>query len=217
MGITVSGRFAAVTNYREKSRDKGQGTSDKGKTIGTSIQSNHESRGILVRDFLMGEMAPEEYACEVLSRGYRYGGFNLLLKDRDSFCYCSNRSPDPLPVKPGIHGLSNHLLDTPWPKVRTGMEGLKRLLGRGDTIDPGQLFPVLDSKTVAPDEELPDTGYGVELERMLSSPFIVSPVYGTRSSTVMLVDNVGKVTFVERNFAGPDDPGEESISSFSLT
>jgi len=214
MGITLSGRFAAVTNYREKNKDKRQETSDKGKISGTSIQSSHESRGVLVRDFLTGKMAPEQYAKDIIAQGDSYGGFNLLLKDADSFWYCSNRSPDPLLVLPGVHGLSNHLLDTPWPKVRKGKESLAHLLEKDP--EPGLLFPVLQDRNIASDDQLPDTGYGIELERMLSSTFIVSPEYGTRSSTIMLVDHDGEVTFVERNFAGPDDPGEESKSSFSL-
>jgi uncharacterized protein with NRDE domain len=201
MGITLSGRFAAVTNYRQK----------------TDGGAEHRSRGIMVRDFLTGEMSPLQYATDLLTERDSYGGFNLLLKDASSFWYCSNRSPDPLPIQQGVHGLSNHLLDTQWLKVKMGKEGLRQLLEKGLEVDPGLLFHVLKDRTVASDGQLPDTGYGIELERMLSSTFIVSPEYGTRSSTVMLVGNDGNVTFVERNFSGPDDPGEESRHTFSLS
>ncbi len=201
MGITLSGRFAAVTNYRQK----------------TDGGAEHRSRGIMVRDFLTGEMSPLQYATDLLTERDSYGGFNLLLKDASSFWYCSNRSPDPLPVQPGVHGLSNHLLDTQWPKVKMGKEGLGQLIGEEIELDPELLFPVLLDRTGASDDQLPDTGFGIELERMLSTTFIVSPEYGTRSSTVMLVDIDGNVTFVERNFSGPDDPGEESRHTFSLS
>jgi uncharacterized protein with NRDE domain len=225
MGITLSGRFAAVTNYREKGREEAlrpssgqaEGRWQKGKSQTAESSSNHFSRGIMVRDFLTGEMSPLQYATDLLTERDSYGGFNLLLKDASSFWYCSNRSPDPLPVQPGVHGLSNHLLDTQWPKVKMGKEGLGKLLEKGLEVDPGLLFHVLQDRTIASDGQLPDTGFGIELERMLSTIFIVSPEYGTRSSTVMLIDIDSNVTFVERNFSGPDDPGEESRHSFSLS
>jgi uncharacterized protein with NRDE domain len=221
MGITLAGRFAAVTNYREKSREtsreEAEGRRQEGGIQKAGSSSDHLSRGIMVRDFLTGEMKPQQYVTDILAKKHNYGGFNLLVKDSDSFWYCSNRSPDPLAVLPGVHGLSNHLLDTPWPKVRKGKEGLEQLLGEDIELDPELLFPVLLDRTGATDGQLPETGYGIELERMLSSTFIVSPEYGTRSSTVMLVDNDGNVTFVERIYNGPDAPGEENRHSFSLS
>jgi uncharacterized protein with NRDE domain len=209
MGITLSGRFASVTNYREKGRGE---ISDRQ----TGGGSGHRSRGIMVRDFLTGNMTPQQYASDIMTNRDSYGGFNLLLRDVDSFWYCSNRSPDPLPVKPGVHGISNHLLDTDWPKVSRGKDGLGNLLEKGSEIDPEPLFGILQDRTVASDTELPDTGFGIELERMLSPAFIVSSGYGTRSSTIILVDNNGQVTFVERTYGGPDDEGVEGTSNFSL-
>ena len=210
MGITLSGRFAAVTNYRgiqQKAGSHQQKTRD------------HLSRGILVKNFLEGEMKPQRFATEIMENGERYGGFNLLLKDADSFWYCSNRALEPFPIEPGIHGLSNHLLDTEWPKVRSGKTALGQNLEHlenEDEIDLERLFDILQDRSVAHDSELPDTGFGTEKERMLSPTFITSPTYGTRSSTVLLVDNDGNVTFIERNFEGPESSMVENRHSFVL-
>ena len=99
----------------------------------------------------------------------------------------------------GIYGLSNRLLDSSWPKVEKGKEKLSKILGK-KSFDEEDLFQALYDDKIAPDEELPDTGVGIEKERMLSSMFIKSPKYGTRCSTVLLVDQANVVTFSERTF-----------------
>ncbi|QWV94153.1 NRDE family protein [Geomonas oryzisoli] len=186
LGVTATGRIAALTNYRDPSDLHRHGPS---------------SRGQLVSGFLTEDAGAEEYLARLRDSGISYGGYNLLVGDSERlFCY-SNKSDRVLPIEPGIHGLSNHLLDTPWPKVCRGKDGLDRILARQD-FAVEELFALLADHTHPPDQELPDTGVGLELERMLSPIFITSAQYGTRCSTVLLVDHSGKATFIERSFEG---------------
>jgi uncharacterized protein with NRDE domain len=182
-GITRTGRVAAVTNYRDPSR----------------AEPGKRSRGHLVRDYLLGPKDAEAAAEEMERQKGAYSEFNLLLGDVQGLWYVGSRALGPQRITPGVHGISNGAFDLAWPKVRHACAGLERVL-RQDDIDPGQLFEVLGSRRIAPDSELPDTGVGLQLERFLSAPFIVSAEYGTRASTVLLVDRSGDVRFVERRY-----------------
>lgn len=185
LGVTRTGRVAALTNYRDPS----------------DLHRHGPSRGRLVSGFLEEDIAAQAYVDRLRASTVAYGGYNLLLGDgEDLLCY-SNKSDRTIRIEPGIHGLSNHLMDTPWPKVRRGKEGLARILA-GDRFVPEDLFALLADGSHPPDEELPDTGVGIDLERLLSPVFIKSAEYGTRCSTVLLVDHGGKVTFIERSFEG---------------
>jgi uncharacterized protein with NRDE domain len=184
LGVTISGQLAALTNYREPHRAKPGGP----------------SRGHLVSDFLAGEAGANEYLDEIRGKEGDYQGYNILFGDLDQLYYYSNRSDRLMPLSPGIHGLSNHLLDTPWPKVVRGREALAGLIEAGG-FSFEDLFAILADRTKAPDELLPETGVERELERLLSSIFIESARYGTRSSTLLLVDNFRQATFIERTFA----------------
>lgn len=188
MGITRTGRFAALSNYR-----------------GGSGATAACSRGALVRDFLLGTEPPAAYAASAAAAGASYGGFNLLAGDLDkgTLHYVSNRGAGPQPVAPGVHAVSNALLDTPWPKVGRLNAALEAGLGDDTEALCARLFTVLLDTRAAADEDLPDTGIGRDRERFLSSPFIVGDRYGTRASTVLLVDAGGAVTFVEKSF-GPN-------------
>lgn len=197
LGVTRTGRMAAVTNYRDPE----------------SIRAEAPSRGKLVADFLLGRDRPVPYLKEISAKAHRYNGFNLLVGQNENFYYYSNRARGIRALGTGIHGLSNHLLDTPWPKVEKGKQALRALL-TGESICPEDLFHFLLDRTAAPDELLPDTGVGLEMERMLSPVFICSPGYGTRSSTVILLDRTGKVTFVEKSF--PDGPEVPSVVEYSF-
>jgi uncharacterized protein with NRDE domain len=152
-----------------------------------------------VADYLTGVMPAEKYLQQVRRQGEEYRGFNLLVGDGDGLWYWSNRGGAPSRVTPGVHGLSNHLLDTPWPKVASARERLERLL-RADAPDPEALFGLLGDRAAFPDPLLPDTGVGLERERLLSSLYIAGNDYGTRSSTIILVDRAGPVTFMERSY-----------------
>ncbi|HEX8274128.1 MAG TPA: NRDE family protein [Longimicrobiaceae bacterium] len=199
MGISRGGRFAAVTNFRETA----------------APPPDAPTRGRLVGDFLRGAEAPDAYLRALAARAGEYAGFNLLVGDGGGLRWFSNRGGAAQAVEPGIHGLSNALLDTPWPKVDRGRDGLAAALLRDD-VDPEALFRVLRDAEPAPDEHLPDTGVGLERERVLSSPFIRSPEYGTRASTVLLVGRDGQVRFVERTVTPGRDDWAEAAHEFRL-
>ena len=199
MGITRGGRFAAVTNFRETAPPP----------------PDAPSRGHLVGGFLRGADAPDAYLRALAPRAGEYAGFNLLVGDGEELRYFGNRGEgEARTVDPGVHGLSNALLDTPWSKVERGKAGLAAALADRGEVDPEALFRVLWDAEPAPDAHLPDTGVGLERERTLSSPFIRSPEYGTRASTVLLVGRDGRVRFVERTVAPGADGWTESAHEF---
>lgn len=183
LGITRSGRFAAVTNYREA-----------GPPVVPAI-----SRGWLVQDFLLGHDSPLNYVQTVANHAESYNGFGLLCADGRELSYYSNRGCAPRTLPPGLYGLSNHLLDTPWPKVARAKSALLALLEPAE-IEPESLLALLADTTPAPDAELPDTGVGLERERQLSPIFVRDPAHGTRCSTVLSIDVDGKVCLLERAF-----------------
>jgi uncharacterized protein with NRDE domain len=182
LGINRHGRLAAVTNYREPGAQRPEA----------------RSRGHLVTDFLADRTAAAEYLRRLHSDSHRYNGFNLIVGDAEALYYYSNRDGTASPVQSGIHGLSNHLLDTRWPKVRHGKSMLAAILAENDTeIERQKILEVLEDQHVPPDDQLPDTGVGIQLERMLSPIFITSPAYGTRCSSLLTVDSNGEVNFTE--------------------
>jgi uncharacterized protein with NRDE domain len=183
MGITTNGRFAALTNYRDPSRNK--------KTA--------PSRGHLVQRFLDSTMTPSAYIDQIPDAGMEYNGFNLLIGEHDSLYYYSNREQILRPVSPGIHGLSNALLNDPWPKVIKGKQALEMALHH-DEVKPEQLFAILVDQEPVEDQELPDTGVGLEMERGLAPAFVTMSGYGTKTSTVILIDHSDQVRFWERSF-----------------
>lgn len=183
LGVAKGGRWAAVTNYRD--------AAELGRT--------GPSRGRLVADYLRDPQIPERYASRVAAEMHELSGFNLLIGDAESVWWISNRAPEmagPLPA--GVHGVSNALLNTPWPKVVRGKAEMERLMTRGATPEPDRLAAILLDRTEAADHELPDTGVERDLERALSSRFIATPGYGTRSSTVLLIQSSGHAELVER-------------------
>ena len=186
LGVTRRGRFAAITNYREP--------------LAPEPPSEH-SRGHLVRDFLAAEASPHTHAARLLDQGAVYQGFNLLLGDSGQLVYVSNRSDQVVSVTAGVHGLSNHLLDTDWPKVHSGRDYLETLLEE-DRVDSEALFGMLTDRTLTPGRMPPDFENSDLPEQLMRHYFIVSPIYGTRSSTVLLADHEGNVEFLERQF-GP--------------
>lgn len=184
LGITDSGRIAAVTNYRDPLQEKGT-----------------RSRGLLVTDYLLSDYTPEGHLASVSDHAGEFTGFNLLAgwfkSGSTELSYFSNRSEGIARLEPGLYGLSNHLLDTPWPKVERGKRLLEKAL-RSGSPDIEELFGILADRTPADDDSLPDTGVGHEIEKLLSSIFIESPVYGTRSSTVVMIDGDGRMDLQEK-------------------
>jgi len=184
LGITRTGRLAAITNYRDPGLDI----------------SNAPSRGFLVKEFLFGKESPQSYLEQIESVGDQYNGFNLIVGDSSGLFYYSNRGNRIQKIKPGTYGLSNHLMDTPWPKIAKGKGALKRLLERNEKANPEDIFAMLKDGVFPPDDLLPDTGVDLEWERTLSPLFITSEFYGTRSSSIVLIERGGEITFTERTF-----------------
>lgn len=199
LGVTRTGRFAALTNFRDPARNR----------VGAP------SRGELVSRFLTGSLTPSAYLDMLESCSDRYNGFNLLFGDPAGLWYFSNCGGGERQLGPGVYGLSNHLLDTPWPKVARGKSALNTALRALPEEKP--LFDLLHDDSVAPDEVLPRTGVSLEWERLLSAAFISSPGYGTRSATVLLADAAGNVRFVEKGFLPDARPGDRREFCFAVS
>jgi uncharacterized protein with NRDE domain len=188
LGVDRSRRFGIVTNFRELQRPA----------------PGAPSRGNLIPGYLRNPAPVTEYIHNLEAVAEQYSGFNLLLTDQDSLWYVSNRAPrfaQSLP--PGIYGLSNELLDTPWPKLQRVRQRFDALINQADTLPEEALFAILADPTQAGvDDSLPDTGLSREWEQLLSSPFISNGEYGTRCSTLVRIDETGALTLNERRF-GP--------------
>lgn len=184
LGVTREGRFAALTNYRAPGE----------------MKAGRRSRGELAADFLRGNEPPEAYLQDVASRSQDYPGFNFLAGGRQTLYYYSNREGRIRKLEPGIYGLSNHLLNTEWPKVKRGREELARIVSEKGPDMPDRLLRLLQSAERAPDHLLPSTGVSLAWERMLSSIFIESEGYGTRSSSIVLMSE-REIYFKERTYS----------------
>jgi len=185
LGLRTDGRFAAVTNVREPGAPRGP-----------------RSRGELVRDFLLGERAPVEAAAAV--DGAAYSGFNLLLADRRELWYRSNRDGAARRLEPGLYGLSNLRLDTPWPKLVAARTRFGAALPRLPGFEPA--FAILADPGLVPDPDLPATGLALDWERRLSAIFVQSETYGTRASTVLTRHRDGGIRLEERRFGPRGQP-----------
>ncbi len=184
LGMRRDGRFAVVTNFREPDiRPAGK-----------------RSRGELTAHFLSGDMSPNDYLERLRKTAGDYAGFNLLFGDAgNQLFYFSNREGEEVPLSPGVHVLSNHLLNTPWPKVRRLRERFVEEAGQAEPrID--RLLEFLGDDAPAADADLPATGLSMDWERRLSAAKVVGPEYGTRASTVIRVDQDGHTDFHERRF-----------------
>jgi len=189
LGVNGQGRFALLTNVRDPSRHA----------------PHAPSRGTLVPNLLAtGKPLAAALPAQVQA-GAALNGFNLVAGDADELLWGSNRVAAPLALTPGVYGVSNHLLDTPWPKVERTKAAFHRWCGKdgmrddeGDDLEP--VLALLHDTERAPDAELPATGVTLERERMLSAPFIVGADYGTRCSTVLTITQDGDAHWIERSF-----------------
>ena len=197
MGVTKKGRFAAITNYRDPA----------------SWKNDAPSRGGLVSSYLCSNQSTDEYLDRISRQAQRYNGYNLILGDRRELFTYSNRG-EKQKLNSGIYGLSNHLLNTPWPKVSRGKKLFKAALDKKGVELEEALFALLTDRRIPADNKLPETGVGLEWERVLSPIFITSPNYGTRSSSILLIGKNGRVRFVEKVYDGK--PQEWVTSSFSF-
>ena len=177
IGCDRTGRFAALTNF--------SGEGDPEEPI---------SRGGLVQNFLLGDLSSIDYAQSI--KGDDYAGFNLLIWDRLDFVYTSNKAPTQI-LAPGEYGLSNAELGAPWPKCVNGKENLARL-AKQDFYEE-DLIQLLSDNYVASDEQLPQRGRSLEMERKTAPCFITDPHYGTRASTVIIFTKE-KLSFLEQGY-----------------
>lgn len=186
MGVNTQGRAGVVTNVRDPAAD-----------------TSGASRGHLVADYLRDHAGVADHARALQARATDYRPFNLLLFDAHEAVYMVNyTAPRLQTVPPGVHGLSNADFNAPWPKTRTLTTRLGDWINAGGDDDFTPLFAALADDTPWPDEVLPDTGIGIELERQLSAAFIRGERYGTRASTLIAVDHAGAGRIIERRF-GP--------------
>lgn len=183
MGVTRTGRFAAVTNFRDPAERR----------------STALSRGGLVTGYLRDTRPPAGFLAALAPTVSGYNGFNLILGDGESLWYFGSREGNARAIEPGVHALSNHLLDEPWPKVVKGREAMQAALHDADPAP--RLFDALSDVDAPADTALPDTGVGVAWERRLSRALITGADYGTRCSTVVSFDMRGKAVFEERTRA----------------
>jgi uncharacterized protein with NRDE domain len=181
LGMTARGRIATVTNYREPPKE-----------------GSWLSRGLIVSRFLAGEDGPSDFLHDLQEEGDRYRPLNVLCGYPDSLYYYSNRGEGVHRVEPGILGLSNGLLDEPWPKVERGKRLFSELVQQEDEFPVEKAFSIMKDTRRPPDESLPDTGFGLEGERFLSTIFIQGEKYGTRCTTLVLVDRDGNAYMEER-------------------
>jgi uncharacterized protein with NRDE domain len=214
-GVTRGGRWALVTNFRE----------------GIPRDPDAPSRGKLVTGVLLDPSPPLPCAAAIARDGARYHGFSLLVgdtigqegseshpslpDDRSTAAYVSNRASGAIALPAGIHGLSNHLLETPWPKLVRTKARLAAALD-GQALDTAAAFALLADRQPAEDATLPMTGASPARERMLSSAFIVSPDYGTRCSTVFTLARDGSANFVERSFDAAGNMTAETAHAFTV-
>lgn len=184
LGVTGKGRFAAITNFRNPSIQK----------------QNAPSRGSIVPDFLESDLDPATFLDRFKTQAQHFNGFNLLAGDRNALYWFSNIKGSTIKLLPGLYGISNHLMDTPWPKVTRGKKALEKYLTKNREITTTSLFPLLADRTRPHDDELPDTGVGMAWERLLAPIFIESPIYGTRCSTILIITRTGEIDICERTF-----------------
>ncbi len=207
MGMTRAGHFAAITNYRDP----------------CASVAAPRSRGELPLDFLIGDASPQTYLHNVATRGQEYAGFNLLLGDANNLWYYSNRPyaagempPPPLKLQPGIYGLSNASLDTPWPKVELGKKQLSGILNKRP-LNHDDLLSAVHNREQASREALNLQGMETQMEQLLSAQFILAGEYGTRSSTTMWIADCGDVSWRELSFNKNGGLRNTSEENFELS
>jgi uncharacterized protein with NRDE domain len=200
MGINTKGSIAALTNIRAPGKER----------------ENAITRGELVTNFINKNNKQNDYLQTLRSTHDHYNGYNLLFGNIDQLQVYNSFEDTAYELEDGVYGLSNASLNSPWPKLDMGRSALANYCSHADILSHEHLFELLGNNLPAKDEELPDTGIPLELEKKLSSIFIISPEYGTRSSTVLLVDKNKKVYWEERTFSNTGDLTNTVVHSFEL-
>ena len=190
MGTTKGRMWSALTNYRDPSWER----------------KDPPSRGHLVLNYLKESESPKQFSKGLVSNTDHYMGFNILVGDPDEIYHYSNKTDKLTLIEPGIHGVSNALLNTSWPKMDWAKKDLERIISKNEFSNE-ELFDLLSNSERAPEDQLPDTGIPEEWEKAVSSVFIKTETYGTRCSTLLLIDKKDNITFMERRY----DPSDQSI------
>ena len=189
LGITRTGRFAALTNFRDPEQRR----------------TNAPSRGALVTSILQSTDSTAQILAHLGSIGAHYNGFNVIFSDGQQLGIYESIRDAGRELGPGLYGLSNHLLDTPWPKVSIAKNRLAAALS--NLTDSKPVLALLRDEQPAADGGLPNTGVSLEWERLLSSAFVRAADYGTRCSTIIRVDRRGSSCFDEWSW---DSAGTQS-------
>ena len=206
MGVTRNGNIAALTNVRDPH----------------NINKNAVSRGELVANWLKQDpadikgVAQAQYLATLEKTRHQYNGYNLLFGDTKALKVYNNVNNSTHAIDTGVYGLSNADIVTAWPKVTQGVTALNDYVANKSTIDKEDLFDILRHDNKADDALLPDTGIGYEWEKALSSIFIQTEKYGTRTSTLLLVDKKNTLTWKERRFSDRGETLETRAFSFSI-
>lgn len=198
LGISKTGRFAAVTNYRE-----------------VNPKQSRLSRGHLPHAWLSTELTAEQFIAQINPADY--AGFNLLIGDIKTakLCHFSNRDTEISALSQGLHGLSNALLNSPWPKIQQAIPKMQQLCQQDVVVE--DWLQLLANRQAARDELLPNTGVGIEAERLLSPRFIQGTDYGTRCSTIITAHRSGKVNVLERSFDAKGAAIAQQVFQWQLT
>ncbi|WP_457576656.1 NRDE family protein [Desulfomarina sp.] len=186
LGVNKRGKIAAITNFRK----------------GGVLRSDAPSRGEIIDSYLRNDDSAEEFLAKLQKKGREYNGFNLILGDIDKLFYYTNQGleKNPAVLEPGFYGLCNHFLDSPWPKLVRGKKLLKPVMVETENVKPAMLFSLLKDSWRPEDNSLPETGVGLEWERLLGSIFIDGEFYGTRSSAVITINDNGEIVFCEKTY-----------------
>ncbi|WP_257280365.1 MULTISPECIES: NRDE family protein [unclassified Endozoicomonas] len=199
LALSCRGRIAAITNYRE-----------------WPLQPGALSRGHLVSNFLNSNLSPKEYLNKIHHKADHYSGFNLLVGDSSGLYYYSNRMGSVVSLKPGFHALSNHLLNSPWPKLEKVKQGLAQHVEHHRKPEPEALISMMHDDSKAPDDQLPNTGVSQEQEKFLSSCFIASEQYGTRNTSVLILDRQGSLSWTEQIYLPHGQTGKKRQLSMAF-
>jgi uncharacterized protein with NRDE domain len=200
MGINTAGNIAALTNIRAPGKER----------------QNAITRGELVANFINKHNSQSNYLQQLKDSHLQYNGYNLLFGNLDQLQVYNSFEDTAYELEDGVYGLSNASLNSPWPKLDIGRSALANYCTNADILSHEHLFELLGNNLPANDDELPDTGIPVEWEKKLSSIFIISPEYGTRSSTVLLVDNNHQAYWEERSFSNTGELTNTVVHKFKI-
>ena len=198
LGVSQNGEFGAITNHRDLNNPV----------------NGERSRGYIIPVFLTNNGLPEEKIKRIESNFSKYSGYNLLAGNTDQLFYLTNVKRQTKTVSPGVHGISNAFLDTPWPKVEAAKSAFEDAI-KPALIDREAIFKLLQDSDPFPQETLPDTGLSPEMEKAVSPIFIKTDDYGTRCSTLLTIDYNGRVQFTEKTYHFNGDSSVTKNFSFN--